>query len=47
MVGLKNFCILYICALYGEEGLWSNTTNSFIPNGQSVVLIYLRHKLTV
>lgn len=46
MVGLKNFCILDTCALYGKESLLDNTMNSFI-SGQSVVAIYLRHKLTV
>lgn len=47
MIGLKNFCILYTCALYGDETLLDNTMNSFIPSGQSVVVIDLRHKPTV
>lgn len=47
MIGLKNFCILYTFALYGDKTLLDSTMNSFIPSGQSVVVIDVRHKLTL
>lgn len=34
MVGLKNFCILYACALSDEESLWDITMNSSILMGK-------------